>query len=406
MYCKHCKNQIENDSKFCSFCGAKQELIGQVLQTQQSFSQAAVDQNTVIDIDGNIYQTICIGNQTWMAENLKVNRYRNGDPIPNIKNDKEWSELNTGACCNYANAISIDSKYGKLYNFHAVDDKRGLAPKGWHVPSDEEWEALTIFLGGEDVAGGELKEAGLMHWRNPNEGATNKSGFSALPGGGRGYDGMFDYIGEEIYLWSSSEYSRSGAWYRFIYHNDSRMRRDTYRGKKCGFSVRCVKDSDVYNEVPKLQKESNDNMALKLSALEAYNELQANCNFFEQSVKKQLPQRGRVNLLIFNLSALLSILDENFDIGREDFFNEFIEIIKSNVGIDLNISTKESTNYIGKKMDDYNTLVEVLVDKDPIKAKILERDFYLTELEIEQSYRFRLTLAYLTNLFVKIADSI
>ena len=324
MYCKHCGNQIENDSKFCSFCGEKLELIVQTPQTQQIFSQVDVDQNTIKDIDGNIYKTICIGNQIWMAENLKVSRYRNGDPIPNVTKDEEWSKLKTGAWCNYANDISIDSEYGKLYNFYAVVDKRGLAPKGWHVPSDEELETLITFLGGEDKAGGELKEEELMHWRNPNKGATNKSGFSALPGGGRGYDGMFDYIGEEIYLWSSSD-----AWYRFIYYYDSIVHRDRYRGEKCGFSVRCIRDSDVYNEVPKLQKESNSNIANKLSALEAYNELQANCNFIEKSVEIQLPQRGRVNLLIFNLCALLSILDENFYNGREDFFNEFVDIIKS-----------------------------------------------------------------------------
>jgi uncharacterized protein (TIGR02145 family) len=401
MHCKECGNQIENYSKFCSFCGAKQELIGQIYQTQQSINQVVVNQNTVKDIDGNVYQTICIGNQTWMVENLKVSRYRNGDPIPNIKNDKEWSELNIGGWCNYANDISFDSNYGKLYNFFAVDDKRGLAPQGWHVPSDEEWDELILFLDGIDLAGGKLKEAGLIHWKSPNVGATNKSGFNALPGGSRSYEGMFEYISERIYLWSSCE-----AWYRFIYNDNSRVQMDCYCGKKSGFSVRCIKDSDVYNEVPKLQMESNSNITHKLSPLEAYNELQANCNFVEESVKIQLPQKGRVNLLVFNLYALSSILDEDFDNGRDGFLIEFTDLIISYVSSTLNMSAYESKNYIGKKIEDYDPLLKVLVDKDQFKAKTLELEFFMTELEFEQSLRFRLSLAILSSLFINIADNI
>ncbi len=191
---------------------------------------------TVTDFDGNVYQTVTIGEQVWMAENLKATHYRNGDPIPNVADFSEWVWLTTGAYCEY---ISV-ATYGRLYNWYAVDDSRGLAPEGWHVPTDAEWQTLVDYLGGGSVAGGKMKETGTTHWNSPNTGATNESGFSALPGGFRG-GGIFTGIGDNALFWSSSEANSSDAWYRYLNSFSSEIdRNDT--GKPSGFSVRCVKD--------------------------------------------------------------------------------------------------------------------------------------------------------------------
>ncbi len=138
---------------------------------------------TMTDQDGNTYKTITIGTQTWMAENLKTTKYRNGDPIPNVTDISEWYHLTTGAYCDYINTPGSDVTYGKLYNWHTVADSRNIAPTGWHVPSDAEWAILIEYLGGSDVAGGKLKETGTTHWYNPTTEATNESGFTGLPGG-------------------------------------------------------------------------------------------------------------------------------------------------------------------------------------------------------------------------------
>jgi uncharacterized protein (TIGR02145 family) len=173
------------------------------------------DKSTVTDTDGNVYHTVTIGTQTWMAENLKVTKYRNGDTIPNVTDTTEWYNLSTGAYCDYENTASNSSVYGKLYNWYALADSRNIAPAGWHVASDAEWTTLTTFLGGE--VGGKLKEKGTAHWLSPNEGATNETGFTALPAGCRGSVGYFYYLGSYAYFWSSTEYNGSYAWLRVLY---------------------------------------------------------------------------------------------------------------------------------------------------------------------------------------------
>ncbi len=195
----------------------------------------------VTDIDDNVYKTVQIGNQVWMAENLRVSRYRNGDLIQNIQNNQEWANLKTGACCNYDNNPVYDAKYGKLYNWFAVDDERGLAPEGWHISTDAEWTTLTTFLGGETVAGGKLKETSIGNWSSPNTGATNTSGFTALPGGSRDYDGAFSLVGSFGYWWSSTENVTDRAWYRYVDSDRSRVGR-SYNLEQGGLSVRCVRD--------------------------------------------------------------------------------------------------------------------------------------------------------------------
>jgi len=197
---------------------------------------------TITDIDGNVYHTIKIGTQTWMVENLKVTRYRNGEPIPNITNNTSWTDLDTGASCDYLNMPSNSETYGKLYNWYAVNDSRKIAPAGWHVPTDAEWTILMDYLGSKSIAGAKLKETGTKHWTNPNTAATNESGFSALPGGDRGIiNGTFYYLGSFGYWWSSTEISLKHAWYRGMSYNYGNVFRSS-TNEQDGFSVRCVRD--------------------------------------------------------------------------------------------------------------------------------------------------------------------
>jgi len=199
---------------------------------------------TMTDQDGNTYKTITIGTQTWMAENLRVTKYRNGDAISNVTDDATWKVLTTEACCTYENTTNKDeiATYGRLYNFYAATDSRNIAPTGWHVPSDAEWTTLTTYLGGESVAGGKLKEAGTTHWESPNTGATNESGFTGLPSGGRYYgDGSCDYLGYFGDWWSSTASSASGAWGRYLFYFNAEVDRDDY-DKQDGFAVRLIKD--------------------------------------------------------------------------------------------------------------------------------------------------------------------
>jgi len=140
---------------------------------------------TVKDYDGNVYQTVKIGKQIWMVGNLQVTHYNNGDVIPNVTDQTAWNGLTTGALCAYDNDQNNVKTYGYLYNYYVISDPRGICPAGWHVPSLAEWETLSQACGGDAVAGGALKEAGTTHWDAPNTGATNSSGFTALPGGVR-----------------------------------------------------------------------------------------------------------------------------------------------------------------------------------------------------------------------------
>ena len=225
MYCKHCGNQIENDSKFCSFCGEKLELLGQISQTLQSFSEADVDQITVVDIDGNVYKTVRIGRLIWMAENLRVSRYRDGYLIPHVENLNEWGGLGKGAWCNSDNDNDTDKK---VYNWYAVNDNRGLAPKGWHVPSDEEWETLITFLGNEEIT-------------NPNNSDSIKDIFSGIVGGFKVDDNPLNYIGTYGDWWSSTGHKAYYSWNSKVYYDDSYVGRSSGVMTN-GFSVRCVMD--------------------------------------------------------------------------------------------------------------------------------------------------------------------
>ena len=200
--------------------------------------------NTVTDIDGNVYHTVTIGTQTWMVENLKTTKYRSGDLIgTTAPSTLDYSGESTPKYqWAYDGNESNVATYGRLYTWYVVNDSRNLCPVGWHVPTDAEWTILTTFLGGKDVAGGKLKETGTTHWLDPNEGATNESGFTALPGGYRSYSGAFDYVGGNGGWWSATEFDATSAWFRVMGYAGANVARGDYN-REVGFSVRCVRDN-------------------------------------------------------------------------------------------------------------------------------------------------------------------
>ena len=207
---------------------------------------------TVTDIDGNIYQVVKIGDQWWMKENLKVTHYRNADPILHETDGGEWTGLFMGAYCEYNNDPANVATYGRLYNWTAVNDSRSIAPEDFHVPTDEDWKQLEMYLGmspdradttgwrGTDE-GGKLKESGTMHWSVPNEAATDESGFSALPGGYRGTLGGYYDMGGYAGFWSATEAYTPTAWLRGLSAYDSTVNRDE-SDRRVGLSIRCVLD--------------------------------------------------------------------------------------------------------------------------------------------------------------------
>ena len=187
-------------------------------------------------------ETVKIGNQEWTVENLDVSRYRNGDIIPEVNDPKEWANLKTGAWCYYYNDPRYGKIYGKLYNWYAVNDPRGLAPEGFHIPSDTEWTKLTDYLGGREVAGGKMKAIGTSLWNSPNNNATNDSGFSGLPGASRSDDGTYGLITYHGHWWSLSEFNIiTDAWCRYLHHSNG-LAYKSWSNKKNGFSVRCLRD--------------------------------------------------------------------------------------------------------------------------------------------------------------------
>ena len=224
-------------------------------------SQATIDDGTCMyictDIDGNVYQTVEIGDQVWMAENLKVTHYRNGDAIPTGHSNSEWSNLydtETGAYCVYDDNEANADTYGYLYNWYAVDDSRNIAPEGWHVPTDDEIKALEMYLGmsqseaddtgyrgtneGSKLAGNaDLWNSGALE----NNSEFGSSGFTALPGGYRYYNGSYTSMGNYGSFWSSTENYSYSAWGRGLYYYDSAVYRHGY-DKQDGFSVRCIRD--------------------------------------------------------------------------------------------------------------------------------------------------------------------
>ena len=198
------------------------------------------------DIDGNVYNIVTIGTQVWMAGNLKTTKYNDGTAIPNVTDGTAWAALTTPSYCWYDNdATTYKATYGALYNWYTVNPTsnggKNVCPTSWHVPTDAEWATLTTYLGGDAVEGGKLKETGTTHWITPNTGATNETGFTALPGGNRLVSGTYFNFGYYGSWWNSTEGSTPDAYFRFMYYSNS----NGYGGvtsKLFGLSVRCLRD--------------------------------------------------------------------------------------------------------------------------------------------------------------------
>jgi uncharacterized protein (TIGR02145 family) len=211
-------------------------------QTTDNVNIIFLSEDNTFDIDGNIYKTVTIGNQKWMAENLKTTKYNDGKAIPLVADEYNWPRLTSEAYCWHTNSI-YENFYGAYYNWYAVNTKK-ICPIGWHVPSDAEWSILTTYLGGESISGGKLKEIGSTHWNqfNSENIADNSYGFTALPGGFRnGEVGMFVWTRIYGYWWSSSEFDNTNAYFRSMFSGDIAVTKNNW-SKKFGFSVRCIKD--------------------------------------------------------------------------------------------------------------------------------------------------------------------
>ena len=196
--------------------------------------------------------TVTICSQIWLTKNLSTSKYKNGDSIPHVTDSAAWLSLTTGAWCWYKNdSATYAATYGKLYNWYAANDPRGLAPTGYHIPTDLEWNVLVKCIDAaadtslsiqSTTAGGALKEAGTLNWVTPNTGATNSSGFTALPGGLRSStNSAFLNLGSYAYFWTASESDLTSAKYHRLYSQDANAYRNT-RPKTAGLSVRCIKD--------------------------------------------------------------------------------------------------------------------------------------------------------------------
>jgi len=209
---------------------------------------------SVTDIDGNTYNTLRAAGMEWTAANLSVSRYNNGDEIPNPEGIHEWRSASEGAWSYYLHDEELGAVYGKLYNFHAVADERGICPAGWQVPSDRHWQRLEAELGisaadagstglRDRYAGGNLKATGTVYWRDPNALATDRIGFSALPGGYRHSDGRSYMLRRSANFWTSTPLGEANAWYRNISSSNGGIYRHIFLINS-GFSIRCIRTGD------------------------------------------------------------------------------------------------------------------------------------------------------------------
>jgi uncharacterized protein (TIGR02145 family) len=222
----------------------KYRVAAYTLSNTSNYSESAACSacvNCIVDYDGNVYKTIQIGSQLWMAENLKVTHYTNGTAIPNLLNASEWIASSSGAYSYYDNLSGNSDTHGALYNWYAAAHYN-IAPEGWHLPTDAEWQTLINYLGGNSIAGGKLKEVGTEYWDSPNSAATNESGFTAQASGYRDdYNGDYDNMGYSARFWAVSTYNANFAYNRTLNYNSSECVRST-GALAGGFSVRLLKD--------------------------------------------------------------------------------------------------------------------------------------------------------------------
>lgn len=201
---------------------------------------------SVEDSQGNVYLTVETETQEWMKENLIVTKFNNGDNIAQVQNPEEWKELTSGAWCYYDDENG--ETYGILYNWYAVNDKRGICPEGWKVPSDNDWNLFINEFDGINLAGGKLKSVSTVpdehpRWINPNANATDESGFTAIPGGFRDGEGKFHHLGSFGGWWTNTEDSNNNAWKYGMSYNDEKIHRFP-KAKNYGYSVRCVRETE------------------------------------------------------------------------------------------------------------------------------------------------------------------
>jgi uncharacterized protein (TIGR02145 family) len=222
-------------------------IMGFVLIASSGCKKSSNSDNTIIspvavvDADGNGYHAVTIGTQVWMVENLRTTKFNDGSPITLVTDGAVWGTDTSAAYCWYSNNEgTYKNTYGALYNWYAIKTGK-LCPAGWHVPSDAEWHILVSYLGDSTTAGGKLKEAGTTHWLSPNTGATNSTGFTAVPSGSHYTDGAFYLNGKYGWLWSSTESSTTQAWHEYMQYNSNLVYR-TSGSKSLGFSVRCIKN--------------------------------------------------------------------------------------------------------------------------------------------------------------------
>ena len=291
-------------------------------------------QDTVTDIDGNVYQTVQIGEQLWMKENLKVTHYNNGDEIPTGYSNDEWANLSTGAYAVYDDNESNADTYGYLYNWYAVDDDRGVCPASWHVPTDGEYTALSDYLGGTSVAGGRLKECTegscpeSEYWYSPNTGATNESGFTGLPGGAHYYYGNCRHMGYNGSFWSSTEYGSNDAWHRGLDHDYSEISRRDY-SKDSGFSVRCVRDDTEIVTILNQNLTIPQSFALHQNYPNPFNPI--------TTLRYDLPEDAMVNIIIYDMLSrqVKTLISQTQDAGYRsiiwDATNDYGKLVSAGI---------------------------------------------------------------------------
>jgi uncharacterized protein (TIGR02145 family) len=229
-----------NVLKFTGSYGSYKTIVADVPAANKTINFNFV---SCVDADFNYYPVVIIDQQIWMAENLKTTKYNDNTSLNPVTVAADWTSTTAGSYCDYLNTPTYSTTYGRLYNWYAVasTNPKNVCPTGWHVPTDDQLMALQTYLGGEAAAGGKLKETGITHWTTPNTGATNSSGFTALPAGYRNTSGTYGMQTNYGYWWSATEATPTSGWYYYLYYgNGSFIHLD--HEKHYGSSVRCLKN--------------------------------------------------------------------------------------------------------------------------------------------------------------------